>query len=446
MLKMSAFQLGHAVLTDDEMKLSAQAKYLLIRTLCVFQKMPSKDTIQQLASKIGMPRAALTKAQAELVDKGWARYAMASNYSRKQSGISPSGNFRRGFVLDSGLLQEVNERAGMLRHDVPEGRRAEMLTHLLLWAAPVDTGPVLEGSAVQPTAPKLTLSKGEKMPFQARLVMGVLLCLADRHGIAWDCPMGKLAGLTGLTITQVSYQLRALEHKGLICYRVPGRNGQLFFNRSPGAIVLDLGERVVPRDHRVPPVPVFQSVPEYKFLALALLKVSPSSPLARTNPVDRIGIDAKEFVEQVVRRYARIPESRWNEGCENALIVAIDRVASALVNRPTAGEGRYAIYRVCRYATMALQGMQLTRTSTDPLIDTIRKDLLRKNREAQLSFEFSVAAGLLFLIVNSLVAEIRGAFARGSLPTAVIPGVNDPPVIRVFGDDLGLAIFPSDLG
>lgn len=445
MLKMSSFQLGHAVLTDDKMKLSAQAKYLLIRTLCVFQMMPSKDTIQQLASKIGMPRAALTKAQAELVDKGWARYAMASNYSRKQSGISPSGNFRRGFVLDSGLLQEVNERAGMLRHDVPEGRRAEMLTHLLLWAAPVDTGPVLEGSAVQPTAPKLTLSKGEKMPFQARLVMGVLLCLADRHGIAWDCPMGKLAGLTGLTITQVSYQLRALEHKGLICYRVPGRNGQLFFNRSPGAIVLDLGERVVPRQRDVPAAPSSVAIPEMKFEALKLLRESASSSLNQQAGMRRICSKDEGFIEEVAQFYSRIPAPLWNDDCGNALISAIDRVTRALVNHPTVGEGRYAIYRVCRYATMVLQGTQLTLLPTDPLIALIRRDLARPNREKQNGVEFSVAAGLLYLIVHSFVAEIRQAFARGGMPTAVVPGATDSLVIRVIGDDLGLATFPSDL-
>src|SRR5690606_29435329 len=111
---------------------------------------------------------------------------------------------------------------------------------------------------------------------------------------------------------------------------------------------------------------------------------------------------------------------------------------------PTVGEGRYAIYRVCRYATMALQGMPLTLSPADPLIALIRHDLAREKREKQHWIEFSVAAGLLFRIVHSFVAEIRQAFAGAGRPTAVIPGAPDSSVIRVFGDALGGPIFPSD--
>jgi len=404
MRKITPFELSHAILIEDDVSISLQAKYLLIRMLCVFEGQPSKDTVQQLARKIGMPRAALTKAQSELVDKGWARYSIASNFSRKHIGISANGNFRRGFVVDSRLFEDVRARAARLRGEtpVPDGRRGQMLAHLLLWRAPVAADRVPQSGVVPVLAPKLNLPKGEKLPYQARLVMGVLLCLADRHGIAWDCPMKKLAGLTGMTVAQVSYQLRTLEQKGLIRYRVPGRNGQLFFHQSPGAIVLDLG--------------------------------------------DRIGIDAKVFVEQVTQFYARIPANRWNENCEKALVVAIDRVTRALVNHPTVGESRYALYRVCRYATMVLQGVEPTLSPSDPLLGLIRQNLARSQREKQLGFEFSVAAGLLFLIVRQLVAEIRVAFARGGLPSAVIPGAVDSRVIGVFGDFLGVPIFPSDQG
>ncbi len=447
MRKITPFELSHAILIEDDVSISLQAKYLLIRMLCVFEGQPSKDTVQQLARKIGMPRAALTKAQSELVDKGWAKYSIASNFSRKHIGISANGNFRRGFVVDSRLFEEVRARAARLRGEtpVPDGRRGQMLAHLLLWRAPVAADRVPQSGVVPVLAPKLNLPKGEKLPYQARLVMGVLLCLADRHGIAWDCPMKKLAGLTGMTVAQVSYQLRTLEQKGLIRYRVPGRNGQLFFHQSPGAIVLDLGEGVVPREHNAPPAPSSMGIPEIRFQSLKTLRI-PLGSTPRLFPQDRIGIDAKVFVEQVTQFYARIPANRWNENCEKALVVAIDRVTRALVNHPTVGESRYALYRVCRYATMVLQGVEPTLSPSDPLLGLIRQNLARSQREKQLGFEFSVAAGLLFLIVRQLVAEIRVAFARGGLPSAVIPGAVDSRVIGVFGDFLGVPIFPSDQG
>lgn len=434
---------GCSQLTNSDLEISCSGRYLLVRMLVVFGRNPSQDTVQQLAGKIGMPVAALAKAQSELVDKGLARYAMSANFSRRHLGLSGSGKFRRGFMLDAEVVRQAKEREVELSRGNLAKRVEEVLCHLVLWST--DDRPVsardTDRAPIRP--PAINLPAGKKLPFQARLLLGVLLALADRHGIVWDCPTQKLSELTGMKGARVSRELRRLEELKLVHFRVPGINGRLFFHRSPGAIVLNINEEVVPRLDHGTLIPQQGVILQSKFSVTPILRIFRSSPKLRKHPRGTFSGEDLLFIEKVVQKFMS-PPIIWDEAAGTRLNAAISAVNKVLIDEGVIADSHYARYRLCVYTTRLLQGQRSTLSVDDPLLTTIRDDIARPSKDGQVSgVEFSVAAAILFLCTHRFHSEIQKAFTFG-VPSAVVPG---PPNFSNFlfcGYELGRAFFPED--
>lgn len=430
MLPISPFFRALAELHNSANGLTPQAKYLFVRMVYVFGNTPSRDTRQQLAAKMGMSVEALTKAQGELVRKGLATFAQAHSFSRQTLGVTTQGRFRRGFQLTRDALTANASRAVPLQPH-PAGRVLEVLHHLLLWQAPVEAESARQGSHLKYAVPAVNLRQKRGLTFQERLLMGVLLAHADEFGIVWDVHLATLATLTGMTKAQVRYQLEKLAKAGLILHRVPGLNGQLFFHQSPGAILLNLNERIIPkkgmelRSVRV----VAMEARELQALSGFVLRKRPPG-----HPRDSLPLEKLVMVDEVAARV--IASWRGTEEDEIALKRGIDLMNRARVYDPRKEDTAYSQYRLCRYASELWRTGIPSISSRDPLVDRIRAEISKPGEDRIKHLAYVAGAVMLYALAHDLVKQVAARIRSASVPLAIFPGPKGSAKVYLVGYDL----------
>jgi hypothetical protein len=329
----------HVIITALRMEMrgfSPAAKFLLVRGIGLLKDGVSEDTQRDLAAELGMSIRALTSAQRDLVDAGYASWNRSGSKSRQHIGIATQGQFRHGFSLDTERVREIRVEAAHLQMYVPTYPK-EMLKRLIL---------ARSDSALQ-------LPEGMTLRYSNRLLLAVLLALSDDFGVVWNCSRARLAHLTGLGVGQVNSQLHKLQRAGFIRHSIPGINGRHLFSRSAGAIVLSLtGKPLFLPDFRGAEYyrllqSEFPSLNDFRSL-FNLRRLSPET--AR----DYLPHEVNDLVDALVRAEQGVPDRKWPEELEIEVTKAIFNVSQWLGFSRQQGLYAHAIYKVCEYASRFL--------------------------------------------------------------------------------------------
>lgn len=425
MERRAAFDRCIEALTAEFPSMSIGAKYLLVRSICVFGDKPSEDTREQLASKIGMPVKALIEAHNELQRLGFAGSSSVPGYSRKGPTVTTQGGFRRGFKLSMETLDGWLDGSKMMS----TGARIRMVLRMvLLWPEPVETGAVVAGmefnlgSSSHPPLPE-----GIRLSFANRLLMGVLLANSDEFGIVWNCSPSKLSKLTGMSRGQVESQLGKLTKAKMISSRAPAAIGDAFFPKLPGGILLNLYPELTEATRPAEPALFTYWTPAYDLGDVVLLL-----GIAQSARHNRIGLDAREYVEQALEWRLSHVDGMTKRSIEEIADQAEDFLAAGLYS---GAARRFALYKLCEFATQILQKAESV-SPHDPMIQRIGEEIMCPKLHDGPSF---LGVGALFIFyAQRLAGRVKQSVEQAGCSIQRVglfpgPAASMSVLIRVFG-------------
>lgn len=219
------------VLSLKESVLSADERYLLLRVTAVFGERLVAKGVRELEQGLGMSARNFRETRDSLLAKGFLVQP-----SREESAAireSQAGRPRACFRVHAGPLPGVAEAmrlkpphgVGDLIQRMAASRFQPLIRELVFWQLPE------EGEA------KAGL---DKLRPATRLLLAVLLGLADLGGVVREVGLGRLAHLVGMKRDRLEYHLETLAALGFIRARITGLTGKYLFGQVAGALFLNL--------------------------------------------------------------------------------------------------------------------------------------------------------------------------------------------------------------
>lgn len=279
-IKCECFQ----VIVMAKPELSSAEKFLLIRVLQLYGSAIVSRPIKQLAPVLGLSDGVIQKARDALVSK---KILIEEDGvpPRPMPGKRPGGRSPKAFRVSESYLAwlqswsdeavekggsrgsgrskrhkewrhygRVHERERQALVRLIASRHQSNMAVLLFGEQTKRHGdkpglPLLQGGGKGNTAKN---TSGAHTPHYAhRLLLAVLLGLADEGGVVRGIGLGMLARLVGLERDSIVYPLGVLAEEGCLRSHVPGITGQMAFGLASGAFFLNIGH-----------VGLFQQTPE----------------------------------------------------------------------------------------------------------------------------------------------------------------------------------------
>jgi len=211
--------------------LDADAKYFLTRFV---QSLGTADpaglSVKAFATRFGLSDRQVTKSLAALVA------CEVMTFSDTAGG---RGRPKRCYRLQEGFHKTLIKVPGLptTHHEVAVGN---LLKHENRKAAQTSGKPEKGRLDVAALADLRNKRQPGQLSVVNRLLLGVLLCRADRFGIVTDLGSSELCKVVGLDQVSLKHRVRRLIDQGLIRAYVPGTTSTLFFSKMKSVYVLNL--------------------------------------------------------------------------------------------------------------------------------------------------------------------------------------------------------------
>lgn len=219
------------VLSLKESVLSADERYLLLRVAAVFGERLVAEGVRELEQGLGMSARNFRETRDSLLAKGFLVQPPREESAATRG--SQAGRPRACFRVHAGPLPGVAEAmrlkpphgVGELIQRMAVSRFQPLIRELVFWQLPE------EGEA---------RSGLDKLRPATRLLLAVLLGLADQGGVVREVGLGRLAHLVGMKRDRLEYHLETLAALGFIRVRIKGLTGKFLFGQVAGAMVLNV--------------------------------------------------------------------------------------------------------------------------------------------------------------------------------------------------------------
>lgn len=209
-------------------EVSAEAKLLLAGMIRHYDDAPVRGVDKSIGKHLGMSARVVSREVAELVS---AKHLMSVP-------ASPTGSRGRPVVVYR-VRPELLHYSAVVKpvawDDKDDGGHFEALIEVLL----ADPSEVSGGSSERGQGPSRE-GAAERLSASNRLLLMVLLGLADRNGVVRGWGPSELSRLLGLTAGQLAGQVQKLLALGYLRAAVSGVSGSRLFGRRPGAYFLNL--------------------------------------------------------------------------------------------------------------------------------------------------------------------------------------------------------------
>lgn len=218
------------------------AKYFLTRFVqCFGVTDPVGLGVKELAKEFGLTDRQVSEALATL---------KACNVLSYVSSAVGRGRPKRWYSLESTFLRKISK--------CPQSTKTPHITIIenLLKHERKDRsnviGPKVEGQRV--ALDKLSSLRAKRQPgrlsIMNRLLLGVLLCHADRLGAVRNLGFAELRKVTGLAQESLKHRVQWLVDQGFIRAYVPGATGRAIFGRAKSVYFLNLSHPELLDEHR----------------------------------------------------------------------------------------------------------------------------------------------------------------------------------------------------
>lgn len=222
-----------SILGDHGSRMSAEAKYFLIRTMYCFGLNEVAIPVKALVKSIGLSDQVMSKAKKELFGLG----LLISCPQRDENKKSLRGRPISGYKISQRYLDRIIDPYRGFRDDqVLMMPFKEIWIGLLLWP---------DGSDYFRTGIKKVkkTDKGARRQYSynaaTRLLIATLYLHADQAGAINDLSLAKLCRLIGVSMDRLHSQFDIIRSLGFLLARVPGVTGKKLFGRSTGSIYVN---------------------------------------------------------------------------------------------------------------------------------------------------------------------------------------------------------------
>lgn len=219
---------------------AADDKYFLLRVLGIYGTGLASDPVLVLEKQLGLPSAQIKKSRDALTQAGYLIERLTSPRKGKAEADSRThlGAYIKGFQVNEARLRERLLEAPKTYREMSVPWHFGPLVEALMSAGKVRRQIGQKGGST-PGAPKEMDFRDLAPP--TRLLLAVLLSLADEGGVVREVGEGKLERVTGMLPDRLKGQLRALTEFGLILATVSGVSSRHAYGQAAGAIFLNLG-------------------------------------------------------------------------------------------------------------------------------------------------------------------------------------------------------------
>lgn len=270
--------------------LDADAKYFLTRFVqCFGTADPEGLNVKAFATRFGFSDRQVTKSLAALV----AREVMT--FSDTAGG---RGRPKRCYRLQEAFQKTLNKVSGLptTHHEIAVGN---LLKHENRKAAQASEKPEKGRLDVAALADLRNKRQPGQLSVVNRLLLGVLLCRADRFGVVTDLGSAELCKVVGLDQISLKHRVRRLIDQGLIRAYVPGATSTVFFSKMKSVYFLNLNHPELPGGGGA--TSVLACVPEFSLPDQMVHAVNISSDVRRLKR-DPQSFDGSQHL-QVVRYF-----------------------------------------------------------------------------------------------------------------------------------------------
>lgn len=220
-------RLDYLVLLDVSQSLTAEQKYFLIRLHYLYGVSMVRVPTEQLTTGLDCSEGRYRKLRNSLVELGCLRQGSGLRSESDEDGLLEAVK-RRGrpsssFAIRSDWIGLVQEAASRERRGVAF-KHQQQVDKLLLWS----------------TAPGFYLDGGRPISCSTRVLLAVLLMLADEDGIVRDVGLSRLGKLAGMKRDKVENHLARLKTLGLLLAWTPGVTGVQMLGVTGSLFVLDI--------------------------------------------------------------------------------------------------------------------------------------------------------------------------------------------------------------
>lgn len=209
----------------------AEGKLLLLRFALVYGDAPVKVTTRVLARKLGIPLNAISKAASELDAAGlMLRRPVLNGRGR------PLTEYR---LAGERLADLVAENQGPADHHRLWPVMEKVLREPMILAGEGLPAGAQNRATLAAVAPSRR-GAGSKLSDPNRMLLLVMLALADDCGVVRGRGLGYLALRTGISRSRVQLQVAKLLALGYVRAAVPGVTGSLLFGKVAGTYFMNL--------------------------------------------------------------------------------------------------------------------------------------------------------------------------------------------------------------
>jgi len=211
--------------------LDPEAKYFLARFVqCFGAADPEGLGVKALAERFGLSDRQVTKSLGALVECGVMTFPDT---------VEGRGRPKRYYRLQEDFQKKLNKAAELppTHHEVAVGN---LLRHENRKAAQASEKTEKQKADLTPLADLRGKRQPGRLTVVNRLLLGVLLCRADRFGVVSDLGSSELCKVVGLDQVSLKHRVRRLIDQGLIRAYVPGATSSVLFAKMKSVYFLNL--------------------------------------------------------------------------------------------------------------------------------------------------------------------------------------------------------------
>lgn len=219
-----------------------EAKYFFVRFVqCFGVTDPVRFGVKDLANRFGLSDRQVSKSLAELVDGKVLELSLepagAEGRQKRTYRIQEAIVESLNATIDRGHVKSFHPPPHTELHGQVIGRLVE---HGNAKASGHSAKPeTLEGGD-SPSARMRAKRLPGRLSVVNRLLLGVLLCYADRFGVVRDVGHSALRRATGLSQERLRHRIGLLIVRGVIRAHVPGATSSVLFKKTAGVYFLNL--------------------------------------------------------------------------------------------------------------------------------------------------------------------------------------------------------------
>jgi hypothetical protein len=228
----------YAVLALDDLPLSPEAKYFLIRLFYLYGgDVLVKATVNKLAKMVGLSEAVFVKTRSLLASIDYIEVIPISEISENKK---KSGRPRLALKIRPEFVRLMEERMAKTPSKICQNNHPKLIDKLLFWSGGKDE---LRARNVQkeekkdkcaPTAHTFTAA--------TRILLAILYAHADPCGVVNNLSLSRLSKLTGMSNQRVESQLEIIKNLGYLNDTFSGGAVKNIFGRLASIFYMNITE------------------------------------------------------------------------------------------------------------------------------------------------------------------------------------------------------------